>query len=394
MAFESLELTQQLVQIPSETSRGNQAVTQAIADTLRKMDFEVVLFEYQDFHDLSKIALAARRRPSAGQSESQPPHGPSKPGIGFFCHSDVVSTEGWKCPHGGPWDAAVADEKLWGRGACDMKGPMACGLAAIARIPQSRQQAPIYFFVTGDEESGMAGADLLSRESEFLNEMVSAGGMGIICEPTELKTVNAHKGGCHITVTSAGIAAHSSSTDGLNANWKLIPFLEYLQQVKTRCDIEPSLRNDAFTPPELSLNVVIENEPAMPNISVGKAVCRLFLRPMPNTKWRELVDEILVRARQLGLEADCLRPLPPLDTAADRPLVKRLLNRLGQTQPASVSYATDGCCLSQVQDMIVLGPGNISQAHTPDEWIAVSQLALGTDTYEKLIGEFATQASS
>jgi acetylornithine deacetylase len=376
-----VQATQELVALDSVTSASNTTISAFMQSRLEDLDFEVEQVEYVDLQGVPKIALATKRAPlSASQSGG---------GIGCFCHNDVVSVQGWDCPHGGPFDGAVQEGRLWGRGACDMKGPMAAALTALAGIDRREQRSSLYFFVTGDEECGMQGARLLPEKSAVFADMVASEAVGIITEPTDLQVVNAHKGGAHLNVTSRGIAAHSSTAEGKNANWQLIPFLAYVRDVAERCESDSALQNEAFSPKTLSLNLVIENEPSSSNITVGKAACRLFFRPMPETAWVMLLDEISDVAQRMDLHVDRLRPLPPLHTPADRPFVQTSLKLLGESDVHAVSYATDGCCFPQLQDLIVLGPGSIEQAHRPDEWIAVEQLHAGVQAYSKLFRHFA-----
>lgn len=379
--MDPVKTAQQWIQLESVTQNSNAAVSQAMQRQLEQLGFSVITLPYVDGNGTSKLSLTAKR---------DCPKPSQRAGIGFFCHNDVVSVEGWDCPHGGPFEAAIAHDRLWGRGACDMKGPIAAAMAAVAQIPQSDQTAPIYFMITGDEECGMAGARVLADRSEHYAEMVSQRAVGIIGEPTELQVVNAHKGVCHLDVSCSGVAAHSSTRDGLNANWQLIPFLESVRQIAERCDTEAALQNAAFSPPTLSLNLIIENHPCSANITVGKAICRIFFRPMPDTAWESLMQELCDHAGRHKLTVSHLT-LPPLYTPAESTFVQTALRLLDQPQPLAVSYATDGCCFDQLSDLIVLGPGSIEQAHRSDEWIALEQLQKGVQIYTKLFRHYACE---
>lgn len=305
-----------------------------------------------------------------------------------------MPVSGWNCPHGDAFSGVVAEERLWGRGACDMKGPIAAALTAISQIRVDDQIAPIYFALTGDEESGMAGARWLASESNLYRRMVSTQAVGIIGEPTGMRVVNSHKGGCHFEVSSTGVAAHSSTVDGQNANWQLIPYLNYLRELAERCDTDPSLQNNSFHPNTLSLNIVIDNEPAAPNITVGKARCRVFLRPMPETAWEQVIAEMVSTAERMELNISPVRPLLPLHTSKDRPFVRRMLELLQQVAPESVCFATDGCCFQELRDLVVIGPGSIEQAHRPDEWIELSQLHSGVEVYRQLFENYACKPAA
>ena len=384
--MDCLELAQKLIAINSVTSRSNATVAICMREQLSQLGFDVEQLVYLDNAGLEKIALVGRRGPAPLFDASKQP---GTGGIVFCCHNDVVSVDGWDAAQGGPFDAVVTEGRLWGRGSCDMKGPTAAAMTAISRISIDEQTRPIYFLVTGDEESGMQGASAIVSQSKYFAEMRAAGTVGIIGEPTELRVVNTHKGGCHFKVTSLGVAAHSSTADGRNANWALVPFLSYLSEQFNRCERDPLLLNQRFSPPSLSMNVVIKNEPAASNITVGKATCQIFMRPMPDVDWRGFADEIVAKATSMGLQASPLAALEPLHTPDSNPFLRAVLDALGQATSDAVCYATDGCCLRALENLIVLGPGSIEQAHRPDEWISLDQLHRGVEVYEKLFRMFS-----
>lgn len=374
--MDAIQLAQQMIAINSVSSYSNAPVASLMRSWLEQLGFEVEELEMTDPAGERKVSLVAKR-------------GPGRGGIAYFCHNDVVPVDDWNAAAGGAFSGALSEGRLWGRGACDMKGSAAAALAAIARIDARQQTAPIYFVATSDEEHGMHGAKLVSQQSRLFDEMVAGGTVGMIGEPTELRVVNAHKGGCILLVTSRGRTAHSSTADGLNANWQLIDFLAYAKQVQQRCATDPALKNPSFDPPTLSMNLVIQNRPAASNVTVGLATCQIFIRPMPGVPWEELAEEMRATAEKMGLEADTVSKMPPVFTPADRPFVQSALRLTGAEAPGTVSYATDGCWFTQLKDLIVIGPGSIEQAHRPDEWIALEELERGVDTFERFFRHYA-----
>ncbi len=379
-----LQYAQEMVSIDSVSSRSNAKIAALMRRWLEQLGFTVEQLEMTDPAGELKVSLVARRGPAPK---------PGAQGIAYFCHNDVVPVDDWSAAAGGPFSAAVSQDRLWGRGSCDMKGSAAAALSALSQIKPEDQVAPIYFVVTSDEEHGMHGAKLVSQKSRFFEEMVAAGTYGIIGEPTELHVVNAHKGGCYFNVVSRGRAAHSSTANGLNANWQLIDFLQYLKQVHQRTESEARLQNSSFEPATLSLNLVVKNRPDAANITVGHASCQIFMRTMPDVAWDELADEIANTAQSMGLEVALLSKLPPVFTSPKSPFVKAAMKLSGDKAPGSVSYATDGCWFTRLKDLIVLGPGSIEQAHRPDEWIALDQLHRGQELYRKFFEKFAVQSN-
>ena len=374
--MDPLTIAKELIRCGSVTAVSNADCADLLTRLLQKRRFDVQNYQHLDQQGCSKVTLAALR---TGRRQT-------KAGLAFLSQSDVVSTDGWNAPDGsGPFDATVRHDRLWGRGTCDMKGPIASALAAIDRIDEAKQDSPIYFFITGDEECGMLGADLLAKHCEIFSAMAQAGSVGIITEPTELRVVNAHKGGCRFNVVSHGLAAHSSTSAGCNANWQLIPWLNHLREVSLRVQQDSSLRNELFDPPTLSLNAILRNHPAEFNITPSHASCEVFLRTMPATAWEDLVQSLVESAKEMGLEVSAVSALPPLHTSADRPFVLEALKVTEQSTPLTAGYATDGCRYSNHDNLIVLGPGSIDQAHRCDEWIAIDQLNRGTTIYHDLL---------
>jgi acetylornithine deacetylase len=379
--MEPVRLAQQLIRCGSDTSQSNAECSALLQQLLSERGFEVAWHDYRDLRGCPKVTLSACRAS---------PVNSSRPGIAFFSHNDVVSSDGWRTVHAsGPLEALVADQRVWGRGACDMKGPIASLLSAIDSVEQSRQRGNLYVFITGDEECGMVGAELLVKHCPVFRQVVDLGCAGIITEPTQLRVVARHKGGCRFRVISHGIAAHSSTADGWNANWQLIPWLNTLKHLQQRTLNDPNLRNESFDPPTLSLNVILRNQPAEFNITVSQAQCEVFMRIMPETQWQALVEEMMNTARDLQLEVSSLSVLPPLATSPDCLLVREALHIVQQASPESVGYATDGSRYTEIPNLIVLGPGSIEQAHRCDEWISVEQLQQGANIYRQLIERFA-----
>ena len=115
------------------------------------------------------------------------------------------------------------DDKLYGRGSCDMKGPLAATMVAAGKIDASQLKQPIYIVVTADEEIGLLGAKYVANNSVMLRDDKPV--YGVIAEPTSMIPVYAHKGGQFVTVIAHGTAAHTSTDKGDSATFKLAPFM-------------------------------------------------------------------------------------------------------------------------------------------------------------------------
>lgn len=369
----TIAIAQQLISFDSVSSKSNAEISAWVENRLSQAGFEIERIAYRDEAGNSKVNIIAKRLPAGVKS----PTG----GICYLAHTDVVPVDDWSLDFCGPFQPTLRDGKLYGRGACDMKGSLACALAAAELLPVADQHAPLYFIVTADEEVGMVGARHVDQRSRLFEEMVLSDTVGIIGEPTSMQVIHAHKGGLALRIASRGISAHSSSRDGLNANHRLIPLLPLLLEIQQQSDSEPSLQNQNFDPPTLSWNIVLRNEPFASNITPSLAEVVVFFRPMPRVDHEPIVARVENEAAKLGLEFHRSEGAMPLHVDPNSDWIKTMLRLTDQHQASTVCYATDGGVLQRLRRLVVCGPGSIAQAHRSDEWISTEQLTRGTDTY-------------
>lgn len=371
----TIEIAKELISFDSVSSRSNAEISHWVENRLLKSGFEIERIVYFDDSGQLKISLAAKRMPPNRKATSG--------GVCYLAHTDVVPVDDWNFDLSGPFEPALHQNRLYGRGACDMKGSLACALAAAELVPMSEQIAPIYFIVTADEEIGMIGARKVNQQSTLFEEMVASNTVGIIGEPTSLNVIYAHKGGLALRIRSRGKSAHSSSREGLNANHQLIPLLPLLLEIQQECESDPSLQNQDFDPPTLSWNIVLRNEPFASNITPSLAEAVVFLRPMPNVHHEPLIQRVEEAAIELGIECKRGEVATPLHVDRSSDCIASMLQLTNQPQALTVCYATDGGVLQRLKQMVVCGPGSIEQAHRNDEWISLEQLANGTDLYHR-----------
>ncbi|HAP07108.1 MAG TPA: acetylornithine deacetylase [Planctomycetaceae bacterium] len=368
-----LDYLRELISFPSISSVSNVAVTDCVEQWLRQMHFETERISYQDARGVLKTSVVARRGPQSGS------------GLAWFGHTDVVPVDSWSYPQAGPWQADVVDGRVYGRGSCDMKGPVACMLAAVARIPAEQQHAPLWFVATADEEVGMLGARSVAAQSQLYRQIVAQSAGAIIGEPTSLRVVYSHKGGRTVQAVSRGRAAHSSTGLGQNACMALIPFLEEIRRINDELETQPQWRDERFQPPTPTLNLLLHDVNTGINITSPLASCQAYFRPMPGQPADELTERMRSVAVRCGLQFEITFASDPLYTDPHSPFIQELLQISGRDTAETVAYGTDGAVLTELQSMAVWGPGDIAQAHTDDEWISLQQLELGTMLYEQAI---------
>ena len=373
--MDAIEYAKRLVAFESPSFLSNVAVIDFVEETLKSQGFLIERLEYDDAAGVRKATVVGKK-------------GEGRGGVAYFGHTDVVPADDWLSREHGPFEPTVIGERLYGRGSCDMKGSVACMLAAAEQFSAADLRQPVYITCTADEEVGYGGAVQVAERSEMFREMVEGDSRGIVGEPTMLDVVYAHKGSYGIRATSRGRAAHSSTREGLNANLAMIPFLAEMKRIYEETESDPAWRNDEFDPPTVSWNIGINDHTRAYNITPPQSVCTVYFRPMPGTDAEVLLRRVERAAADFGLELVFPLKANPLYIEPNSPYVQEMLNLAGKPVPHTVAYGTDGAALTALKKLVVFGPGNIEQAHTHDEWIALGQLRLGTQMYAKAIQQW------
>jgi acetylornithine deacetylase len=363
---------EKLIAFPSVSRVSNVEITDYLHQLLAKWGFSCERTDFLDPLGVPKSNLVAKR-------------GTGTKGLAYFCHTDVVPADTWSFPESGAFQCLKKGDKIYGRGSCDMKGSASAFLAAIESTLDQPLKHPIYFIATADEEVGYRGARVMVEKSGLYQDMVTNGSFGIVGEPTSLNVVYAHKGVCTFKVVSHGKAAHSSTSDGLNANLKMIPFLQEMKAIHDESEALPEWKNAEFNPPTISWNIGINDYTYAKNIKAGKSICTVMFRPLPGQDPLILLNRVREKAEELGLEFVQESLAYPMSRAPDSPMVVESLQITGQATPQTVSYGTDGAVYTGIENLIVCGPGSIQQAHTDDEWIDATQLQRGAEIYHQMI---------
>jgi len=373
-----VDYASRLVAVNSVSAQSNAVVSDVVASILKSLDFQIERQEFLDPHGVPKVNVIGKKGTGSG-------------GVAYFGHTDVVPATTWSIREHGPFEPTIRDGRLYGRGSCDMKGSLACALAAAGRLIGHKLVEPIYLVFTADEEVGFHGARHVVDHSTLYREMVASQSRAIIGEPTELSVVHAHKGIFGFRAIAHGKAAHSSTREGTNANLIMIPFLDEMKRIHDETKLDPHWLNEEFDPPWISWNLGINDLNCAVNITAPLSVCTVYFRPMPGQNAEELVDRARTTADRLGLEFRLECAGQPLYADPTSEYVRDTLHVTGQTESKTVSYGTDGVMFSELQQILVLGPGSIQQAHRDDEFISLEQLHRGTDTYERLFRRWCDQ---
>ena len=234
-----------------------------------------------------------------------------------------------------------------------------------------------------DEEGGHIGAhDIVIRSQTLTSGWPQ---YCIVCEPTELQPVYAHKGGAGITVTArAGSPRIPAPTGANRPTSRSPPFFAEMTDLAKTFHREKRFQNRLFDPPTNGFNMVISDGDTATNVSAARTVVRLSIRAMPDACFEEAVQMVVARAEAHGLEVEHWS-ISPFFAAADGPLAQAACRATGAAEAVTVPYGTEAECYQNYADALVLGPGNIAQAHTVGEWIAVEQLHEAVEVYSRLI---------
>lgn len=312
-------------------------------------------------------------------------------GLVLAGHTDTVPyDEGrWRFD---PFTLTESDGRLYGLGTCDMKGFFALAIEAARRFDPTDFRQPLIILATADEESSMDGAqalvDLGRPKARY----------AVIGEPTNLRPVNAHKGIMMEAVELIGRAGHSSDPSlGVNALEGMHKVLGDL--LTWRDELQAGHRDPQFTVPVPTLNLGHIHGGDNPNRICGHCEVHFDLRPLPGMELNDLrlaLDERLQRllagSALQWQRRSLFHGTPPMHTDITSAVVREA-ERLTGHAPEAVAFGTEGPYLSELgMETLILGPGDIAQAHQPDEFLALDRLNPTINVLEGLIRRFCCEA--
>ena len=309
-------------------------------------------------------------------------------------HTDVVPVDGqdWSTD---PFKPQVRDGKLYGRGACDMKGFVGTALALAPHIAKAKLKRPIHFALSYDEEVGCVGVTGLLDD---LKAQKLKPALAIIGEPTGMRIVGAHKGGAKLVTKCCGREHHSSGPEkGANAVMMAGEFVSLLDSVwdELRADSDPH-----FDPPHSTVQATVIHGGTAVNILAREADVTWEYRCLPDRDPSKIIArveqraaaEILPKYQRRAAEAMLRTSLhaqyPGLAMDEDSPAVRLARELTGANQVEAVAYGTEaGHFQSYGIPAVICGPGSIEQAHRPDEYCALSELEACENFLRKLIAK-------
>lgn len=377
-----VEMISRLIAHPSMSSVSpafdisNREVIDQLAEWLTPMGFEVEVLPLKTQpHKANLIATLGK--------------GPG--GLVLAGHTDTVPyDEGdWNFD---PFKLAERDQKLYGLGTSDMKAFFALAIEAARELRADQLAAPLILLATADEESSMDGAKALVELGR------PRARYAVIGEPTSMRPVRSHKGIIMEAIRITGHSGHSSNPAlGKNA---LEGMHKVLGEVLAfRDDMQAKYRDPLFQVPFPTLNLGHIHGGDNPNRICGHCEMHFDLRPLPGMDLDELRGMLNQRLSETlagsGLQLE-MTPLidgtPPMHTEAQSEIV-RAAEKLTGHDAEAVAFCTEGPYLNDLgMETIILGPGDIAQAHQPDEYIALNTLQPTVQMLRGLIRRFCLAA--
>lgn len=355
---------------------------------------------------LAPLGIASRRIPDkTGQKASLlATIGPAdRPGVVLSAHTDVVpATEpNWSSP---PFTASLRDGRLYGRGACDMKGFIAAILTQLPTLRESATETPVHLAFSYDEEVGCRGAPDLVAEVAGLKVKPA---LCIVGEPTSLTVATAHKGKVAYRITVTGRTGHSAlphrAANAVLAGARVATLLGDLAAETARS----AKRNDAFDPPYTTIHVGSLHGGSALNLVPDRAVLEYEIRNIPDNNIPALLKHIEAgiaaereTLRRSAPEADILveeiAAYPQLATPARHPAIAAVA-ALAHTdaKPRTVSFGTEAGLYAEAGiPTVICGPGDMTRAHKADEWISLDELTATDRMLERLAAKLGRPAAT
>jgi acetylornithine deacetylase len=362
-----------LVRIPSVSSLSNRPVIDYAAEALHDAHWQTLLVPYLDAKGIEKINLIAA---PPGQNIENPASE-----LAFVCHTDTV-------PYASDWakatDPFVADGLLYGCGACDVKGFLACLLTAISQIAPSRLINGLRLALTADEEIGCIGANQLIGSGLLRPRRVIAG------EPTSLHPARAGKGYCLAEITVFGEEAHSALPQkGKSAIYRAARLITAIEEFGSRLSEQ---QHHFFSPSFTTLNIGTIQGGTAKNIIPGQCSFQLEWRPIPGqpadtvpTAVSRLVEKLRKTDPAFRWKLSLTRQQRGFETPQNSPLV-RTIEALAARPATSIPFASEASLFADVaEEALVFGPGDMQTAHSNRECVPADQLQVTVHILQSLM---------
>ena len=346
--------------------QGNRDVIELLANWLDSLGFATEVMPLADPRKANLIATLGS--------------GPG--GLVLAGHTDTVPCDETRWNQN-PFELVEKDHKLFGLGTCDMKGFFPLAIEAAKQFHQRPLKHPLIILATADEESSMMGAQALVKAGK------PKARYALIGEPTGMKPISMHKGIMVEKLMIEGRSGHSSDPSlGINAMETMYEVMGELLELRN--ELRDKHHNPMFAVDHPTMNLGCIHGGNNPNRICGQCELGFEIRPLPGMdmeKLQEVVrDRILPYEQKNGVTITLQHYGVPAYSAAPDSQLAKLCETLTNHSPGAVSFATEAPYLNQLgMDVMVMGPGNVEQAHQPDEYLALDRIQPTIDFLTRLI---------
>jgi len=377
--MDSISILERLIAFPTVSRDSNLDLIGYVADLLGTNG---IAFEVIPSADGHKANLYATIGPAG------------RPGVMLSGHSDVVPVDGqnWTLP---PFAMTTRDGRLYGRGAADMKGFVACALAACLKASKMELQTPLHLALSYDEELGCLGVrDLI----EMLEAAPQRPLLCIVGEPTSMQVATGHKGKLAARALCRGREGHSALAPlALNAIHLGCDFVRALRDEQDRLEREGA-RDGDYDIPYTTVHVGKINAGVALNIVPNLCQVDFEIRNVAADDAADILDRLRDAAARIATEAasiaaeaaidiEITNTYPGLDTPAASEAVAFVKSLTGANATMKVAFGTEGGLFSRDlgTPTVVCGPGSMAQGHKPDEYVGIEQMRLCDQMFGRLL---------
>ena len=365
----SLDMIRKFIESPTVSRDSNLELIQFIKEYLADLGVESHIFHNEQ---KSKASIYATLGPT------------DKPGLMLAGHTDVVPVDGQEW-HTDPWKLIEKDGKLYGRGTTDMKGFCAIALSFAPEFLKRGLETPIHYGFTFEEEVNRVGINAIL---DGIKGFPIHPAMCIVGEPSEMKVVVAHKGKRSIRCHVRGFECHSSlAPTGVNAIEYAAELIAHIKGVSRT--IEEGPQDGDYDIPFTTFSVGLIQGGTALNIVSKDCSFQFEFRHLPQDDPGELYERIVEYARDelephmhkvhpdTGITFETMSEFPALDTDPEEEIVSVAKRLAQQDDHGKVAFGTEASVISKHGRIptVVCGPGSIDQAHKPNEFLAIDQVA-------------------
>jgi len=385
------QLLKKLIQAEPTGDKGELAAAQVLAEYLSGCGIDCRVDKWQG----SRANLTARIK-SNGQRDA----------LLFGAHLDVVppGEAEWLLP---PFEAVEADGKIFGRGAADMKGPLASLAGAIVEVIKSgaKLKGDFVLAATAGEETDSCGTKrFIQKDSANLPQLAGV----IVTEPTDFEVATCHRGMLWLQITTIGKSAHGSMPHlGVNAIELMRLLLSRLDDYQPACpacreriytELSRSSRTEHTVLGRCSVSVNEIHGGKAANVVPDKCSVKIDIRTLPVQNHRSIISDLETICSELKesnsrfeAEIAIIKSVPALETDVECGFVRSFCAVIGAGETGKVDFSTDGPFFAELgAPIIIFGPGKPGACHQPDEYIDIADLEKGREFYKKIILKFLT----